>query len=96
MISDNGKTFKSASKVISTMLKDPVLQNFFAEIHLKWVFNLERAPWSRGGIFERMVRSMKRCLKRTIGRSKLSYDELLTVVTEVEITLNSRPISCVM
>ena len=94
MISDNGKTFKSASKVISTMLKDPVLQNFFAEIHLKWVFNLERAPWWRG-IFERMVRSMKRCLKRTIGRSKLSYDELLTVVTEVEITLNSRPISYV-
>ena len=94
MISDNGKTFKSASKVISTMLKDPVLQNFFAEIHLKWVFNLERAPWW-GGIFERMVRSMKRCLKRTIGRSKLSYDELLTVVTEVEITLNSRPISYV-
>ena len=94
MISDNGKTFKSASKVISTMLKDPVLQNFFAEIHLKWVFNLERAPWW-GGIFERMVRSMKRCLKRTIGRSKLSYDELLTVVTEVEITLNSRPNSYV-
>ena len=94
MISDNGKTFKSASKVISVMLKDPVMQNFFAEIHLKWIFNLERAPWW-GGIFERMVRSMKRCLKRTIGRSKLSYDELLTVVTEVEITLNSRPISYV-
>ena len=46
------------------------------------VFNIERAPWW-GGIFERMVRSTKRCLKKMIGRTKLSYDELLTILAEV-------------
>ena len=44
-------------------------------------------------MFERMVRSTKRCLKKKIGRANLSYDELLTAVTEVESVVNSRPLS---
>ena len=35
-------------------------------------------------------------MKRTIGNSKLSYDELQTAVTEVELVLNSRPLSYVL
>jgi len=61
-------------------------------IGLQWSFNLERAPWW-GGMFERMVRSTKRCLRKSIGRSRLTYDELLTTLTEVEMILNSRPLS---
>ena len=36
---------------------------------------------------------MKRCLKKTIGGARLTYDELLTVVSEVEMILNSQPLS---
>ena len=61
---------------------------------MKWTFNLEKAPWW-GGIFERLVRSMKRCLKKTIGGARLTYEELLTVVVEVEMILNCRPLSYV-
>ena len=32
----------------------------------------------------------KRCLKKIIGKARLSYDELLTAVTEVKGILNSR------
>ncbi len=42
-----------------------------------------------------MVRSAKRCLKKSIGRNCLMYDELLTLVNEVESVLNSRPLSYV-
>ena len=94
LISDNGKTFKSAAKVISKILMHHDVKQHFSGLHVTWSFNLERAPWW-GGFFERMVKSVKRCLKKTIGNVTLSYDELLTAVAEVEMVLNSRPLSFV-
>ena len=44
-----------------------------------------------GGFFERMVKSVKHCLKKVIGNARLSFHKLLTVLVEVEGTLNSRP-----
>ena len=46
-----------------------------------------------GGLFERMTKCVKRCLKKILGTTKLSYDELLTVVVDVEAILNSRPLT---
>ena len=61
---------------------------------MEWIFNLEKAPWW-GGVFERMIKSVKRCLRKIIGRARLCYDELLTALTEVEMIVNSRPLSYV-
>ena len=44
-------------------------------------------------MFERMIQSAKRCLRKTTGSARLTYDELLTSVTEVEMILNSRPLT---
>ena len=94
MISDNAKTFVSAAQTIENVLTSSEVQHHLAGVKVKWVFNLEKAPWW-GGFFERMIQSIKRCLKKTIGKAKLTYDELLTVLIEVEAIINSRPLSYV-
>ena len=36
-----------------------------------------------------MVRCVKRCLRKMIGQAKLTHDEILTALMEVEMVLNS-------
>ncbi|XP_068757821.1 uncharacterized protein [Montipora capricornis] len=82
-LSDNGSTFKSEE-----------LKKFLADHRIEWKFNVALAPWW-GGFFERLVTSTKRCLKKTLGTARVSYEELLSVVVEIEGILNLRPLTYV-
>ena len=92
IVSDNAKTFKGTEKQLRTLFRHPQVREEMQNHRIEWRFNLERAPWW-GGFFERMVGCVKRCLKKVLGNARLTYDELLTVLTEVEATLNSRPLT---
>ena len=81
IISDNGTQFTAEET-----------KRFASKRRIKWKFNLAAAPWW-GGMFERMVRSTKRCLKKILLRSYLNYEELLTVLSEIQSTLNNRPLT---
>ena len=94
VISDKGETFKAAAKTIQSVVGHPDVKRYFSGLGMKWVFNIPKALWW-GGIFQWMVKSTKRYLRKIIGQAKLSYDELLTALTEVEMVLNSRPLTYV-
>ena len=92
MVSDNAKTFKHTSRVLHKLLLESAVGDFLSAKRIMWQFNLERTPWW-GGHFERMVGTTKSCLKKVLGNARLSLDELTTVLTEVESTINSRPLT---
>ena len=88
MVSDNVKTFKSAENKLSALFDFKEVQDYFLAKRIQWKYNLEEAPWW-GGFWERMVKSTKRCLKKVLKNARLSYDELTTILIEVEAVLNS-------
>lgn len=51
---------------------------------------MEYAPW-QGGYYERLMRIMKACLQKTIGRRILKSEEFRTLLYEVAAILNFRP-----
>ena len=93
-MSDNGKTFEAAAKEIKSVVSSPEVQRYFGGVGVDWRFNVPRAPWW-GGVFERLVRSTKCCLRKILGQAKFSRDELFTALVEIEIVLNSRPLTYV-
>ena len=92
IVSDNAKTFKASERAITRLFNEPKIRAELQNKRVTWRFNLERAPWW-GGFFERMVRSVKRCLRKVLGNAKLTVEELSTVLVEVEGTLNARPMT---
>ena len=81
--SDHGSNFTSEE-----------VQNFAASKNINWSFSIEAAPWF-GGFWERMVQSVKRPLRKVLGNSSLRYNELLTVLMEIESLINNRPLTYV-
>ena len=81
-ISDNAKTFKKSKK----------LKSFLIQKNIKWNFISEKAPWC-GGFYERLIGIVKSSLKNVLQKSLLTYEELYTVITEIESVMNSRPLT---
>lgn len=85
--SDNGKTFKAASKQLVALFDCPEVKKYLSDQRIRWTFNLEKAPWW-GGFFERLFKSVKRCLYKILRNARVTSEELYTVLTEIEATLN--------
>jgi len=57
---------------------------------VKWHFNPPAAPHF-GGLWEAAVKAVKHHLRRVIGETTLTFEEMSTFLAEVEACLNSRP-----
>ncbi|GFW20800.1 integrase catalytic domain-containing protein [Trichonephila clavipes] len=70
---------------------DEALASYMASEGIDWKFLPPRAP-NFGGLWEAGVKSVKFYLKRVVGNIRLTYEEFLTVIIQIEGMLNSRPL----
>lgn len=94
--SDNGKNFVGANTALQELGTFLInshdnLESSMSELGVTWHFIPSYCPHF-GGLWEAGVKSSKFHLKRIFTNALLSYEELSTVVTQVEAILNSRPL----
>uniref|UniRef100_A0A1I7XDD7 DUF5641 domain-containing protein n=1 Tax=Heterorhabditis bacteriophora TaxID=37862 RepID=A0A1I7XDD7_HETBA len=65
---------------------------YSASHKIKWLFNPPGAPWM-GGTWERLIGSVKKAFRKAIGRKRLSFIEIYTVMTRIEAIINCRPLT---
>ena len=70
------------------------MSQYLTNQQTSWKFIVAKAPWW-GGFWERMVQSVKRCLRKIIGKATLRLEELITILVEVESVINCRPLTYV-
>ena len=95
--SDCGTNFKGAEKELREELQKfnhNKIQEYACRNQFKWIFNPPASP-HMGGSWERLVRSVKICLKVVMAQCNMDDFGLYTTFTEIEGLLNSRPLSMV-
>ncbi|XP_058456413.1 uncharacterized protein LOC131433824 [Malaya genurostris] len=91
--SDNGTNFQAASKEIMQQIGTDC-ENEFTDSRTRWNFNPPSAP-HMGGVWERLVRSVKAALTVFDDGRSLTDEVLLTTIAEAEDLINSRPLTYV-
>ena len=65
------------------------MQNYATIKEIKWNFNLPKTPWA-DEFFERLIRSIKRCIRKPLNVLKVDYEALLTILVEIQRIINNR------
>ena len=97
--SDNGTNFVGADREIKELYhfleKDDTQQSisrFLTDQKIEWKFNPPSSPHF-GGLWEAAVKSTKRHLKTVTRNMKLTFEEAVTILSQIEACLNSRPLT---
>lgn len=96
--SDNGSNFVGAARELKELL---VEESSGVAVEIADWLATNGTTWHRippytpnfGGLWEAGIKSTKHHLKRVIGTSTLTFEEITTVLSQIEACLNSRPLS---
>lgn len=98
IFSDHGSNFVGAKRKLSELQNisrfnqnNPDILNFISKTSIKWKMIPPASPHF-GGLWEAGIKAVKFHLKRVIGQNILTFEELTTVLSQIEAVLNSRPL----
>lgn len=92
---DCGTNFVGAKNALHKVLLSsgwPKLQDFAVSHSIKFHFNPPAAP-HQGGIWESAIKSAKHHLRHVMGTHTLTLSQFMTLTSQVEAMLNSRPLT---
>ncbi|KAH7714794.1 Pao retrotransposon peptidase family protein [Aphelenchoides avenae] len=94
--SDNAPSIILVHRTIDEMFKrawmDRTVEAYTQRRGIEWHYITPESPW-QGGFYERLIRSVKRCLTSAMGRSHLYLSHFTQLLASVENTINCRPLT---
>lgn len=92
LYSDNAKSFIAGGDILKEVFRASEFQERFSKYNIKHVRIPSYSAWV-GSTWERMIRVIKSCLHKVVGRSVIDYFKLLTVLSDVVNAVNCRPLT---
>nr|CAI5837700.1 unnamed protein product [Callosobruchus analis] len=97
IMSDNGTNFVAAWSEIKTFKSllsglAPEIADEFSKIYIERKFIPPYPPPHFGGVWKAGIKACKKHLKRVVEKTSLTFEELATLLAQVEPVLNSRPL----
>ena len=90
--SDNAKSFIAGVDIMKEVFKASEFQEKFSKHNIKHIRIPAYSAWV-GACWERMIGVIKSCLYKVVGRSAIGYFKLLTILSDVQNAVNSRPLT---
>nr|XP_047143004.1 uncharacterized protein LOC124817215 [Hydra vulgaris] len=95
VLTDNGTNFVGGCRELNEVVNDldmDKITNSTADKEIKWHFNAPQGS-HLGGVFEIMVKAVKRAMTGILKKADITDKELCTAFTGAESLLNSRPLT---
>ena len=95
--SDRGTNFVGADRELREVIghwNESQIDEAMLQRGIKWTFNPPHASHF-GGVWERLIRTVRRVLDALLHQQQLTEDSLRTLLCEVEAVVNSRPLTSV-
>ena len=92
LYSDNAWTFVAGVNILESAMVTDEFSKHFHNFNIKHIRIPAYTAWV-GSTWERLIRTIKSCLYKTVGRSRLNYFELLTIIGDIQSAINFRPLT---
>ena len=92
--SDNGTNFVGAERELRASIREwnhKTIEEELQQYNCEWIFHPPGAS-HMSGVWERMVRTVKRSMKAILGERTVDEEVLRTVLSEAQAIANSRPL----
>ena len=90
--SDNALTFTFGVDIVSKSRLQCSFNEYLEKNNIKHVKIALYAAWM-GSSWERMIKTLKSVLYKSIGRRRIEYFQLASLITEIQNMINSRPLT---
>ena len=92
LYSDNARSFVAGCKLFDKLYASNEFSHKLGKYNIKYLTIPLYSPWF-GSVLERLIKTIKSCLYKSIGRNKCDYFDLLTEMSDIQDAINSRPLT---